>query len=203
MRTKRYLQNHVVYQITKMVLRNTLASPVRGAHQNGHAPSRAFGWAQKSIHAGSIVISLDAGYRGDAEDFQPERQLIRRLLYSPAELPTFSLGVVHNRFAFYKNPPVLILGSVPIFSKPYCRLADFFFLGGAFHQERSGSGAGQLNMCAETINHFLRGQSNSCRWNASVYVTCLVSFTILPYLISCVVYKTIFTCGIQCVTALR
>ena len=30
-----------------------------------------------------MVISLDAGYRGDAENFQPERQLIRRLLYSP------------------------------------------------------------------------------------------------------------------------
>ena len=86
MRTKRCLQkNHVVYQRTKMILRNPLASPVRGgARQNDHAPSRAFGWAQKAIYAGSIVISLDAGYRGDAEDFQPERQLIRRLLYSPA-----------------------------------------------------------------------------------------------------------------------
>ena len=89
MRTKRYLQNHVVYQITKMVLRNTLASPVRGAHQNGHAPSRAFGWAQKSIHAGSIVISLDAGYRGDAEDFQRERQLIRRLTVQPHRTVNF------------------------------------------------------------------------------------------------------------------
>ena len=77
MRTKRYLQNHVVYQRTEMILRNPLASPVRGARQNGHASSHAFGWAQKAIYAGSMVISLDAGYRGDAEDFQPERQLIR------------------------------------------------------------------------------------------------------------------------------
>ena len=89
MRTKRYLQNHAVYQRTKMILRNPLASPVRGARQNGHAPSRAFGWAQKAMHAGSNVISLDAGYRGDAEDFQPERQLIRRLLYSHTGLSTF------------------------------------------------------------------------------------------------------------------
>ena len=56
--------------------------------------------AQKAIYAGSIVISLDSGYRGDAEDFQPERQLIRRLLYSPTGLSTFFLGVVHNWFAF-------------------------------------------------------------------------------------------------------
>ena len=91
MRTKCYLQNHVVYQRTKMILRNPLASPVRGARQNGHAPSGAFGWAQKAIYAGFIVIPLDAGYRGDAEDFQPERQLIRRLLYSPTGLSTFSL----------------------------------------------------------------------------------------------------------------
>ena len=83
MRTKRYLENHVVYQRTTMILGNSLASPVRGARQNGHAPSRAFGWAQKAIYAGSIVMSLDAFYHGDAEDFQPERQLIRRLLYSP------------------------------------------------------------------------------------------------------------------------
>ena len=89
MRTKRYLQNHVVYQRTEMILRNPLASPVRGARQNGHAPSHAFEWAQKAIHAGSMVISLDAGYRGDAEDFQPERQLIRRLLYSPTGLSFF------------------------------------------------------------------------------------------------------------------
>ena len=98
MRTKRYLQNHVMYQRTKMILRNPLASPVRGARQNGHAPSRA--WAQEAIYAGSIVISLGAAYRGDAEDFQPERQLIRRLLYSPTALSTFFLGVVHNWFAF-------------------------------------------------------------------------------------------------------
>ena len=65
-----------------MILRNPLASPVRGTRQNGHAPSHAFGWAQKAIYAGSMVISLDAGYRSDAEDIQPERQLIRRLLYS-------------------------------------------------------------------------------------------------------------------------
>ena len=96
MRTKRYLQNHVVYQRTEMILRNPLTSPVRGARQNGHAPSRAFGWAQKAIYAGSIVISLDAGYQGDAEDFQPERQLIRRLLYSPTGLSIFFLGVVHT-----------------------------------------------------------------------------------------------------------
>ena len=89
MRTKRYLQNHVVYQRTEMILRNPLTSPVRGTRQNGHAPSHAFGWAQKAIYAGSMVISLDAGYRDDAEDFQPERQLIRRLLYSPTGLSTF------------------------------------------------------------------------------------------------------------------
>ena len=100
MRTKRYLQTHVVYQRTKMILRNPLASPVRGTRQNGHAPSRAFGWAQKAIYVGSILISPDAGYRGDAEDSQPERQLIRRLLYSPTGLSTFSLGVVHNWFAY-------------------------------------------------------------------------------------------------------
>ena len=74
-RTKRYLQNHVVYQRTKMILRSPLAIPVREARQNGHAPSHAFGWAQKAIYAGSIVISLDAGYRDDAEDFQPERRI--------------------------------------------------------------------------------------------------------------------------------
>ena len=96
-RTKRYLQNHVVYQRTERFLRNPLASPVRGARQNGHAPSRAFGWAQKAIYAGSIAISLDAGYRGDAEDFQPDRQLIRRLLYSPTGPSIiFFFGVVHN-----------------------------------------------------------------------------------------------------------
>ena len=56
-------------------------------YQNGHAPSHAFGWAQKAIYAGSMVISLEAGYRGDAEDFQPERQLIRRLLnFHPSHL---------------------------------------------------------------------------------------------------------------------
>ena len=71
MRTKRDLQNHVMYQRNKMVLRNPLASPVRGARQNGHAPSRAFEWAQKSIYGGSIVIFLDAGCCGDAEDSQP------------------------------------------------------------------------------------------------------------------------------------
>ena len=59
-----------------MILRNPLTSPVRGARQNGYAPSRAFGWAQKAIYAGSIVISLGAGYQGDADDFQPEQQLI-------------------------------------------------------------------------------------------------------------------------------
>ena len=64
MRTKRHLQNHVVYQRTKLILRNPLASLVRGARQNGHAPPRAFGWAQKAIYAGSIfiVISLDEYY---------------------------------------------------------------------------------------------------------------------------------------------
>ena len=100
MRTKRYLQNHVVYQRTKMILRNPLASPVRGARQNGHAPSHASGWAQKAIYAGPMVISLDAGYRGDAEDFQPERQLIRRLLYSPTGLSFFFFLVLHDWFAF-------------------------------------------------------------------------------------------------------
>ena len=83
-----------------MILRNSLASPVRGARQNGLAPSRAFGWAQKAIDAGSIVISLDAGFQGDAEDFQPERQFIRRLLYSPTGLSISFFGVVHNWFAF-------------------------------------------------------------------------------------------------------
>ena len=53
-----------------------------------------------SIYAGYIVIYLDAVYRGDAEDFQPERQLIRRLLYSPSRLSFFFLGVEHNWFAF-------------------------------------------------------------------------------------------------------
>ena len=72
-----------------MILRNPLTSPVRGARQKGHAPSRAFGWTQKAIYAGSILISQDAGYQGDDEDFQPERQLIRRLLYSPTTLTFF------------------------------------------------------------------------------------------------------------------
>ena len=100
MRTKSYLQNHVVYQRTEMILQNPLASPVRGARQNGHAPSRAFAWAQKAIYAGSIVIYLDAGYQGDAEDLQPERQLIRRLLYSPTGLSFLFFWVVHNWFVF-------------------------------------------------------------------------------------------------------
>ena len=47
--TKPYLQNHVRYQRTKMILRNPLASPVRGARQNGRAPSRAFGICE-SLH---------------------------------------------------------------------------------------------------------------------------------------------------------
>ena len=76
-----------------MILRNPLSSSVRGARQNGHAPFRALGWAQKTIYAGSIVISLDAGYQGDREEFQPERQLIRRLMYSPTRLSTFSLAL--------------------------------------------------------------------------------------------------------------
>ena len=45
--------------------------------------------AKSDIYAGYIAISLDAGYRGDAEDFQPERVLIRRLLYSPTGLVNF------------------------------------------------------------------------------------------------------------------
>ena len=61
MREKRCLQNHEVYQRTKMILRNPLASPVRGPRQNGHAPSRALGWARKAIYAGYVLISLDAG----------------------------------------------------------------------------------------------------------------------------------------------
>ena len=105
MRTKRYLQNHVVYQRTEMTLRNPLTSPVRGARQNGHAPSRAFGWAQKAIYAGSIVISLDAGYQGDAKDFQPERQLIRRLLYSPTGLSIFFLELYTIGLLFRKKRP--------------------------------------------------------------------------------------------------
>ena len=72
-----------------MILRNPLASPVRGARQDGRAPSHASGWAQKAMYAGSMVISLDAGYRGDAEDLQPERQHVRRLLYSPTGLSFF------------------------------------------------------------------------------------------------------------------
>ena len=32
--------------------------------------------------------------------FQPQRQLIRRLLYSPTGLSFFFFGVVHNWFAF-------------------------------------------------------------------------------------------------------
>ena len=77
-----------------MILRTPLACPVRGARQNGHAPSRAFGWAQRAIYAGYIVISLDADYRGDTKDFQPKRQLIRKLMYSPTGLSTFFLAVV-------------------------------------------------------------------------------------------------------------
>ena len=83
-----------------MILRNPLTSPVRGARQNGRAPSRAFGWAQKAIYAGFIRIPQDAGYRGYAEDIQLEQQLIRKLLYSPTGLSTFFLEFVQNWFAF-------------------------------------------------------------------------------------------------------
>ena len=98
-----------------MILRNPLTSPVRGARQNGRAPSRAFGRAQKAIYAGSIRIPQDAGYRGYAEDIQLEQQLIRKLLYSPTGLSTFFLEFVQNWFAFSKKPSVLIFGYVPIF----------------------------------------------------------------------------------------
>ena len=87
-----------------MILRNPLTSPVRGARQNGRAPSRAFGRAQKAIYAGSIRIPQDAGYRGYAEDIQLEQQLIRKLLYSPTGLSTFFLEFVQNWFAFSKKP---------------------------------------------------------------------------------------------------
>ena len=97
-----------------MILRNPLTSPVRGARQNGRAPSRAFGRAQKAIYAGSIRIPQDAGYRGYAEDIQLEQQLIRKLLYSPTGLSTFFLEFVQNWFAFSKKPSVLIFGYVPI-----------------------------------------------------------------------------------------
>ena len=100
-----------------MILRNPLTSPVRGARQNGRAPSRAFGRAQKAIYAGSIRIPQDAGYRGYAEDIQLEQQLIRKLLYSPTGLSTFFLEFVQNWFAFSKKPSVLIFGYVPIFPK--------------------------------------------------------------------------------------
>ena len=68
------------------------------------------------------MISLDAGYRGDAEDFRPERQLIRRLLYSPTGLSTFFLGVVVYTIGLLskKTRPCShfsLLGSVPIFPK--------------------------------------------------------------------------------------
>ena len=115
MRTKPLLLNHLEYQRTKMILRNPLTSPVRGARQNGRAPSRAFGRAQKAIYAGSIRIPQDAGYRGYAEDIQLEQQLIRKLLYSPTGLSTFFLEFVQNWFAFSKKPSVLIFGYVPIF----------------------------------------------------------------------------------------
>ena len=95
-----------------MILRNPLTSPVRGARQNGRAPSRAFGRAQKAIYAGSIRIPQDAGYRGYAEDIQLEQQLIRKLLYSPTGLSTFFLEFVQNWFAFSKKPSVLIFGYV-------------------------------------------------------------------------------------------
>ena len=95
-----------------MILRNPLTSPVRGARQNGRAPSRAFMRAQKAIYAGSIRIPQDAGYRGYAEDIQLEQQLIRKLLYSPTGLSTFFLEFVQNWFAFSKKPSVLIFGYV-------------------------------------------------------------------------------------------
>ena len=72
-------------------------------------------WVQKVIYAGSIVISLDPGYQGDAEDFQPERQLIRRLLYSPTGLSIFFFWSCTLLVCFLKKTSVLILGSVPIF----------------------------------------------------------------------------------------
>ena len=91
-----------------MILRNPLTSPVRGARQNGRAPSRAFGRAQKAIYAGSIRIPQDAGYRGYAEDIQLEQQLIRKLLYSPTGLSTFFLEFVQNWFDFSKKPSTLV-----------------------------------------------------------------------------------------------
>ena len=111
MRTKRYLQNHVVYERTKKIVRDPLASHVRGARKHGYAPFRAFGWAQQTIYAGCIVISPDAGYRGDAEKFQHERQLIRRLLYCQLTVNFFL-----ELYTF-----VLILGSVPNFPKTLFR----------------------------------------------------------------------------------
>ena len=37
MRTKRYLQNHVVYQRTEMILRNPLANPLCAYYVAGHS----------------------------------------------------------------------------------------------------------------------------------------------------------------------
>ena len=111
-----------------MILRNPLTSPVRGARQNGRAPSRAFGRAQKAIYAGSIRIPQDAGYRGYAEDIQLEQQLIRKLLYSPTGLSTFFLEFVQNWFAFSKKPSVLIFGYVPIFPETLLNLGKTAFL---------------------------------------------------------------------------
>ena len=75
---------------------------------------------KKAIYAGSVVISLDAGYQGDAEDFQPERQLIRRPLYCPTGpvnflfiLELYTIGLLFKK----KRPFSFILGSVPIFQK--------------------------------------------------------------------------------------
>ena len=104
-----------------MILRTPLTSPVRGARQNGRAPSRAFGRTQKAIYAGSIRIPQDAGYRGYAEDIQLEQQLIRKLLYSPTGLSTFFVEFVQNWFAFSKKPSVLIFGYVPIFPETLLR----------------------------------------------------------------------------------
>ena len=110
MRTKRYLQNHAVYQRTEMILRNPLASHVRGARQNGHAPSRAFGLAQKAIYAGTIVISLDAGYQGDVEDCYKQGWLF--WAQPKAAEATFVRGVALSR-----EPPNLHTAGVGVLAK--------------------------------------------------------------------------------------
>ena len=101
LRTKRYVQNHVVYQRTEMILQNPLASPVRGVRQNGHAPSHAFGWAQKAINAGSMVISLDRCWLPRRCRGLPASATAHsKAAVQPHRTVIFFFLVVHNLFAF-------------------------------------------------------------------------------------------------------